>query len=79
MIFHHWALPRMPSSRDGIRKADMCGPTFYWISRWFLANSHFDIQLSDLFLMIAKLSSLILSLRIFGFTGLAITFSSSLR
>ncbi|MCT3311128.1 hypothetical protein EFP47_16345 [Lactiplantibacillus pentosus] len=26
MEFHHWALPRIPSSRDGIRKADMCGP-----------------------------------------------------
>ncbi|AYG38159.1 hypothetical protein CFI14_06780 [Lactiplantibacillus pentosus] len=41
MKFHHWALPRIPSSRDCIRKADMCGPTFCWICRWFLGTQSF--------------------------------------
>ncbi|AYG39168.1 hypothetical protein CFI14_12225 [Lactiplantibacillus pentosus] len=29
MKFHHWALPRIPSSRDSIRKTDMCVPNFF--------------------------------------------------
>ncbi|AYJ42402.1 hypothetical protein EFP25_04020 [Lactiplantibacillus pentosus] len=69
-----WALPRTPSSLDCIRKADMCGLNFLLDCSLILGKQSFDIQLSDLFSMIAKLSSRVLNHRIIGFTGLAITF-----
>ncbi|MCT0163648.1 hypothetical protein EFM55_15310 [Lactiplantibacillus pentosus] len=80
MKFHHLALPRMPSSRDGIRKADICGPQlFVELVVGSLVRGSFDIQQSDWILTIAKLLYHVSDSRTSDFTELVKIFSGRLR